>query len=91
MKLSIKGLALAGGIVWGAGYFLVGIANLIWPSYGQAFLDLGASVYPGYHGPGGFGSVIVVTLYALLDGAIAGAVFGWLYNRLAGSGAAPSQ
>jgi hypothetical protein len=29
------------------------------------------------------GSVITATLYGLVDGAIAGALFGWLYNLLA--------
>jgi hypothetical protein len=53
---------------------------LAFPSYGGAFLDLGASIYPGYQGPDGIGSVIVVTLYGLVDGAIGGAVLAWLYN-----------
>ncbi len=83
MKLSIKGLALTVGIVWAAALFVTGLANLMWPSYGEAFLTMVASVYPGYHGPGGFGSVIVVTLYALVDGAVCGAVIAWLYNKLA--------
>ena len=47
---------------------------------------LGASIYPGYHGPAGFGSVIVVTLYALLDGLVCGALFAWLYNAFAVDG-----
>ncbi len=31
-------------------------------------------------GWGGFAGVIVGTLYALLDGAIAGAILAWVYN-----------
>lgn len=80
MRLNIKALAIAGAVVWGGGFFLVGVLNLLFPSYGVEFLQLGASIYPGYHGPGGFDSVVVVTLYALLDGAVVGAIFGWLYN-----------
>lgn len=83
MQLSVKGLALTAGILWGAVTFLTGTANLIWPGYGAAMLELMASVYPGYV-VGGFGSVIIGTLYALLDGAICGAIFAWLYNRLTG-------
>ena len=49
-------------------------------------LDLVASLYPGYHDPAGFGSVIVVTLYGLVDGAVRGAVIGWLYNIVATGG-----
>ncbi|UCC47529.1 MAG: hypothetical protein JSV41_08485, partial [Gemmatimonadota bacterium] len=84
MKLCVKSLATAAAILWGAGFFLTGIAHLIWPSYGTALLELADSLYPGYH-VGGFGSVIVGTLYAMLDGAVCGAVFAWLYNRLVGS------
>lgn len=87
MKLSIRGTAWAAAILWGGSFFAVGLAHLIWQGYGAAWLRLGASIYPGYQGPGGFGSVIVVTLYALVDGAVAGALFAWLYNMVAGEGA----
>ena len=63
--------------------FLVSLANMIWPSYGQTFLDLMASLYPGYRATASIWHVIVGTLYGLVDGAICGAVFAWLYNRLA--------
>ena len=88
MKLSPKAAAAAAALVWGGCFFLVGLANLVWPTYGEAWLRLGQSIYPGYGGPGGFGSVIVVALYALLDGAIAGGVFAWIYNMFVGPGAA---
>lgn len=84
MTLDLKALTWTAAIVWGAACLLTGLANLIAPAYGVAFLNLAASIYPGYHGPAGFGSVIVVTLYGALDGAVCGAVFGWVYNRLAG-------
>lgn len=42
-----------------------------------------ASVYPGYTGESTFGQVIVGTLYGLVDGAIAGGLLAWLYNRFA--------
>ena len=83
MKLSIKGLALASGILWGACILFVGVCNLIWPSYGVAVLDAVGSIYPG--SGAGFGGVIVGTLYGLADGAIAGAIFAWLYNAVSGS------
>ena len=86
MSLNIKAFAIAGGIFFGACYFVVGLANLIWESYGVAVLQLGASVYPGYDGPDGIWSVIVVTLYALVDGAVVGAIIGWLYNWAASRG-----
>lgn len=83
MRISVSALAFTLGVFWGAAMLIVALANLIWPSYGRAFLDLAASVYPGYRPDSGVGSVIVGTLYALLDGAVAGAVVAWLYNAVA--------
>ncbi len=84
MKLSMKGLAIAFAIVWGGAIFLVGVANLVSDTYGVAFLEVMASVYPGYSLDGDFGQVLVGTLYGALDGAIGGFVFGFLYNKFAG-------
>lgn len=78
---------MASGILWGVAMLSMGVANLIWSSYGQQFLQLMASVYPGYHANRSFAEVIVGTLYGFVDGLVGGAVFAWLYNRLAGSGA----
>ena len=84
MKLSLKGMGIAGAVAWGGGIFLVGLGNLISETYGVAFLEVIASIYPGYSVDGNFGSVIVATLYGALDGVIVGFVFGWVYNRFAG-------
>jgi hypothetical protein len=84
MKLSVKGLAIAFAIVWGGAIFLVGVANLVSDTYGVAFLEVMASVYPGYSLDGDFGQVLVGTLYGALDGAIGGFIFGFLYNKFAG-------
>ena len=84
MKLDVKAMAISLGLIWGVlAIFLVGLANMIWPGYGQAFLDLTASLYPGYKATASFGQVIVGMLYGLVDGAIAGALLAWLYNRFA--------
>jgi len=88
--LSVKGLALTVGILWGGCVLLVGLGNLIWPSYGVAFLEIARSLYPGYAHTAGFFGVIVGTLYALLDGAIVGAVFAWLYNKFRGASSTAS-
>lgn len=82
MRLNTTALAITAGLCWASALLIVATANLIWPDYGRAFLDLGASLYPGYRPGGGFGSVITATLYALVDGAISGAIFGWLYNLI---------
>ena len=84
MTLNTKALTIVCAVLWAGLFLLVGVANQIWGTYGAGLLNLGASIYPGYDGPAGFGSVIVVTMYALVDGAICGALFGWLYNKVAG-------
>jgi hypothetical protein len=84
MKLSLTGLGITFAIVWGGMIFVVGVANLVSETYGVAFLEVIASVYPGYSLDGDFGSVLVGTLYGALDGAIGGFVLAWVYNRFAG-------
>jgi hypothetical protein len=83
MTLSLRALAITAALLWGGAVFVCGLANLAWPSYGGAFLQLVASIYPGYHATRSLGSVVVGTLYALLDGAVGGLLFGWLYNHCA--------
>lgn len=84
MKLDVKALALTGGLIWGIlAMFLSGVANLIWSGYAQGFLDVMASVYPGYNATASFGQVIIGTLYGVVDGAIAGALFALVYNCFA--------
>ena len=85
MSLNLKALSVTGAVLWGGSFFLVSSANLIWPSYGQLWLDLGASIYPGYRGSSGLASVFIITLYGLFDGAITGAIFAWVYNAVAGN------
>ncbi len=86
MKLSIKSLAITAGIIWGGSILLLGIANVIWPSYALGFLQIVDSIYPGYHAGTGGRSVIAGTLYGLIDGAIGGLIFAWVYNRFACEG-----
>jgi hypothetical protein len=81
VRLTVRAFALAFALLWAASLLLVAVAHLIWPAYGTTFLDLAASLYPGYE-PAGWGSVILGTLYALVDGWIGGAVLAWLYNLL---------
>lgn len=82
MRFNISALSLTIGLFWGGSILLVGLANLAWPGYGRAFLELAASIYPGYRAGASIGEVAIGTLYGLVDGAIGGAVFGWLYNWL---------
>ena len=84
MKLNLKALTLTLALLWAVTLFIMGVANLAWPGYGKAFLQVMASIYPGYAASGSFGDVIVGSLYALVDGAILGLILGGLYNLMAG-------
>ena len=85
MSLDRKAVAITAALLWGGIIFLVGLGNLMFPDYGQALLEVAASIYPGYSVDGDLGSVIVGTLYGLLDGFIGGWVAAWLYNSCARS------
>jgi hypothetical protein len=81
MKLGTLRFGLTACVIWGGAVFCVALANMVLSGYGEAFLKVIDSIYPGYHmGQWGFGGVIVATLYAALDGFIAGIIFAWLYN-----------
>ncbi|MFV1986146.1 MAG: hypothetical protein ACC682_02630 [Gemmatimonadota bacterium] len=87
MKLDSKAMGLWMGVVWGGVVLLVGVVNVVSGGYGASFLNGVASIYPGYE-VGGMGSVIIVTLYAVVDGFIGGFLLAWLYNKFAGGAAA---
>ena len=84
MKLNLRALTIAFAILSAGAVFIVGVANLIWSGYGKAFLQMLASIYPGYKASGLFGDMIAGSLYALVDGAIMGLILGGLYNLFAG-------
>jgi hypothetical protein len=77
MKLSVKAFGLAGGLFWGVGLFLSTwwIIMFDGPTTEATFLG---RLYRGYSITP-MGSVVGL-LWALIDGAVAGAIFAWLYN-----------
>ncbi len=80
MRLSTKALAIVSALLWGGGILFVGLINLRAPSYGTVFLQCVSSVYPGFHNSRTFVDVLVGTGCGLVDGAVGGMLFGWLYN-----------
>ncbi len=84
MKLSSKGMILASAFLWGGCILFVGLLHLGWPGYGTNFLQVIGSVYPWFHGGRSFGDVLIGTADGLVDGAVAGFLFAWLYNAFAG-------
>ena len=80
-KLSIRSCAFAAGITWGIMVFVLSwwLIVLEGPGHGNMLLEriyIGYSITPG-------GSFIGL-LWALVDGAIIGALFALLYNIFAG-------
>lgn len=83
MRLSIKGLALAGTSL-GRRDSMPGI-----DSSGQRWLrsrfPCGHQLsLPGLHGARSFGDAVLGGIYAFIDGSVGGLVFAWLYNAFAG-------
>jgi hypothetical protein len=77
MKLNVKALGLAGGIVWGLAIFLLTYWFLIRGLEGETLARLG-NLYLGYSVTwyGGF----VGLIWGFIDGFIGGALVAWLYN-----------
>lgn len=84
MRLSIKGMAVASGLLWALGILFVGLINLARPTYGMDFLTMLSSVYPWFHSSHTLASVAVGVVEGFCDGAIAGGLLGWLYNSMIG-------
>jgi hypothetical protein len=82
MKLSVKALTIAAALVNALSFLFVSLMNLILPPYGGAFLAMMTSLYIGYDPTTGPISIVIGTLYALLSGAVTGALLAWLYNRI---------
>lgn len=83
MKLSIKGFTIAGAAIWGLGMLLVTLANMISPGYAADFLTAMSSIYPGFEPGMGVKSIVVGTLYGVVDAGICAAIFAWIYNCFA--------
>jgi hypothetical protein len=83
VRLSVRAMTFSAAILWGAAMLLVGLVHLVEPSYGGEFLRMMSSVYPGADTAPTMGRVLLGTVYGLVDGAVAGALFGLLYRGFA--------
>jgi len=79
MKLDVKASAITVAVVFALAVFSVALVNRFFSGYGNGFLRMVASLYPGFH-PGGMRAGLVGTAYAALDGAVTGAIVAWVYN-----------
>lgn len=81
MKLNLKALALAGGIIWGAAVFLFGLWAMMYPPAASVVAFMG-DFYLGY--AASFAGSVIGLMWGFADMAIGALIFGWLYNLLAG-------
>ena len=88
MRLDIKAFALTFALFWGIALFAVTWWIMAFEG-ASGDVTLVGRVYLGYSiSP--LGSFVGL-VWALLDGLIAGAIFAWLYNTLAGRLAAETE
>ncbi len=80
MKLNIKALGLTGGILWGLAVLLTTYWIVITDSGGST-LALLRKFYFGYSVSWMGGRIGL--FWGFVDGFITGAIFAWLYNKLA--------
>jgi len=80
MKLNVKVYALTCGIVWGLANLFVTYWLLAFDASGTTIAKLG-KVYLGYTYSwiGG----LIGLIWGFVNGLIVGAIFAWLYNKLA--------
>ena len=83
LKLSLRAMIIAGALFKAAGFLFVSLMNLVFRPYGGAYLAVLTSIYPGYDPVSGPLGILLGTFYSLIAGALAGLLFGWLYNCFA--------
>ena len=87
MKLNVKAFSAACALIWGLGLFLITWWIILFDGVTHEMTFIGR-IYRGYCiSP--MGSVIGL-LWAIVDGAIGGVIFAWLYNWIAAR-TAPEQ
>ena len=74
MRLSLKAMAIAAGLLWGGAILCVGLINLVDANYGTNFIQLTSSVYPWFHASRTIGNVVIGTVDGFIDGAFAGMI-----------------
>jgi len=85
MRLDVKAFAIAGAAIGGLKVLKVLLIRQVVPGYGESFVQLLVSLFPGFHGVPGVGSVLTALGYVMVDAAVWAAVMAWLYNRAAGA------
>ena len=79
LKIDIKAFSLAGGVLWSAGVFIMGLSAM-GCGYCYKFVAWLGNFYLGYSASV-VGSIIGA-VWAFVDAGIGCAIFAWLYNKL---------
>ncbi|MFQ5963999.1 MAG: bacteriophage holin [Candidatus Scalinduaceae bacterium] len=79
MNLNPRNFGLAAGVLWGFSLLLMTLIS-VGTGYASEFLEVIASIYPGYS-ISLLGSIIGL-VYGFIDGFIGVFIFAWLYNWL---------
>ncbi len=80
MKLNVRAFALTFGLVWGLGLFLL-TWWMMWVGGATGETTLIGRAYVGYNlSPSGS---LIGFVWGFVDGLIGGAIFAWLYNKIA--------
>jgi hypothetical protein len=82
MRLNVKAFALAAGFLWGL-IILVVTFYMAWRESSGEHLGRLGLFYPGYAVT--YGGSVIGFIWSFIYGAIAGALFAWFYNRMAGN------
>jgi hypothetical protein len=79
LKLDVKALGLAMGIMWGISMFLLGLLTME-NGLGSGIEQVLATMYIGYKPT--FTGSIIGGIWGFIDAGVGGMLLAWLYNRL---------
>lgn len=81
MKLNVKAFGLTCGLLWGLGLMFITWWIILFdgPILGTTFIG---RIYRGYSIS--FTGSLFGLIWGFFDGLIGGAIFAWLYNKIAG-------
>jgi hypothetical protein len=83
MKLSLRAMVIAGALFKVIAFLFISLMNLILRPYGGAYLAMLSSLYPGYDPVNLPIAILIGSFYSFVAGALAGLLFGCLYNFFA--------
>ncbi len=83
MTFNTRAFSWTFAIFWSFCLLCVGLPSLAGYGYGGALLEVAASIYPGFEADGTVGDLLLGVVFALIDGAIGGWLFAWVYNKFA--------